>query len=233
MSLFKILIHGGGSIVRGTVNVGSVVKATGLPASEITDTITGAKDSGMSSAFAGFSGRAGADATGHVDSELRAALLAAYGPGPRGGAINISAAAKGEGKSQSTIKRWIKNQATPKDENRAQLLANARKAAATKSGRSAAITTRRNSAAGAKIAKYGARLTISGIQGREGYERDRTVHWDLPPELADEALKAYEDKGDIGLADFMADYANTDAYGNLDDWNVFTFDSVAMDEKAK
>ncbi|MEU6562583.1 hypothetical protein [Nocardia nova] len=233
VSLFKILKYGGGSIVRGTVHIGNVVKETGLPKSEITDTIAEAKDSGMSSAFAGMSGRTGADATGHANSELHDALLAAYGPGPRGGAINITAAAKGEGRSRSTIKRWLKGQAQPKEANRAQLLTNARKAADTKSGRTAAITARRDSPAGAKMAKYGARLTVSGIQGRVGYERDRTVHWELPAELADDALKAYEQDGDIGLADFMADYANTDDYGNIDDWNVFTFDTVTMDEKAK
>ncbi|WP_225731044.1 MULTISPECIES: hypothetical protein [unclassified Nocardia] len=233
IKLEKILRFGGGSIVRGTVDVKNVVTHTGVSAAEVNATITAAKDSGLSNAYAGVSGRSGADATGHTDADLAAALFAAYGPGPRGGAINVTAAAKGEGKSPSTIKRWLTGKAKPKDENRARLLANARKAATTKAGRSKAIAGRRASASGAKMAKYGAKLIVKGIQGRQGYERDRSVTWDLPPELVDDALNAYENGGDIGLADFMADYANTDAYGNLDDWNVFTFDTVALDEKSK
>lgn len=232
--LDRILLHSAGrSIVRGTVNTRAVAEKLKTPEPEIITAVSHTKDSGVSTSFVAVSGRTGANATGHADSELTAALLAAYGPGPRGGAINISAAAAGEGKSRSTIKRWIKGQVSPLPENRAQLLANAHKAATTTSGRSAAIAAQAKSAAGKKMEKYGARLTVVAWQGPETYERWRPVYWDLTPEDAGELMKNYVDKGDVGLADFMADYAMSEKYDFQDSWNIFAWDTVTLDEKGK
>lgn len=233
LSWLKILHLGGGSAVRNTVDVANVAKKTGTPIQQVKAEIATAKKTGRSKVFAGMSGRTGADTTGTPGANLKAALLAAYGPGPKGGQINVVAAANDLGVSTSTIKRWMNNQATPKPENHKALLAAARKAATTKKGRSSAAADLKASASGSKITKYGARLTVSGIQGREGYERERVVVWDLPPELAENALQAWQDGGDVGLADFMADYANSDAYGNLDDWNVWNFDDVSLDPKSR
>lgn len=224
----KMVLLGHGSAVRRTVDIKAVAKGTGLPQSQVKAAVTDLKVEGISAVFKGFSGRETADTTGKPDSDIRAALVAAYGPGPRGGLINVAAAAAGEGKSASTIKRWIAGKAVPLPENRTHLLAAARKAATTKAGRTTVLNTRLSSPAGEKIKKYGARLTVSGVQGREGYERDRTVSWLLPPSMAQDALAAFEKAGDVGLANFMADYANTDRYSNIDDWNVFNFDDVSL-----
>ncbi|MBC7299534.1 hypothetical protein [Nocardia salmonicida] len=233
ISPMKIVRLGGGSAVRGTVDIKAVAEGADVSQKAVKAAVKDLKVEGVSAVFKGLSGREAADATGKTGSDIRAALLAAYGPGPRGGLVNVAVAAKGEGKSASTIKRWIAGKAEPKPDNLNHLLAAARKAASTKSGRTTVVNARLATPAGAKMKKYGARLIVSGIQGREGYERDRTVTWDLPPDLAEDAMKAFEKGGDVGLADFMADYANTDNYSNLDDWNVFSFDHVALDEKAK
>ncbi|MFD6356666.1 hypothetical protein [Nocardia tengchongensis] len=231
ISLIKILFHGGGSIVQGTVNTKKVVKATGTPMGVLKATISDAKATGASKVFGGISGRKNADATGKSDSELRAALVAAFGPGPKGGEVNVAAAAKGLGKSPSTIKRWLTGKSTPKAENRKELLAKARQAASTKKGRAVVVESLKAGPAGAKISKYGAWLKVQAIQGPAGYERDRSIRWDLPPELVDDALAAYTADGDKGFADFMADYANTDYYGNIPDWNVFSWGDVDLDPK--
>lgn len=233
ISRLRILQLGGGSAVRGTVDIKNVARETRTPVKEVKAVVTEAKQTGASKVYAGMSGRKGADTTGRPDTNLKDALLAAYGPGPKGGRVNIAAAAKGLNVSPSTIKRWMNNKATPKPENLNALLTQARKAASTKKGRSSAAADIKASPAGAKMAKYGAKMTVRGIQGREGYERDRTVTWDLPPELADEALQSWENGGDIGLADFMGEYADSDLYGNLDDWNVWNFDDVDLEPNAQ
>ncbi|WP_069162849.1 hypothetical protein [Nocardia altamirensis] len=223
LSLLRIRDTGGGSIVHGTVDVANVATATGVPLDQVVDQVAEAQDTGMARVFAKTTGRIDANSTGRPDSSLLGALVAAYGPGPRGGRVNVAAAAAGEGKSTSTIKRWMKGAAEPLPENRAQLLANARKAATTAQGRRAALSSRRAGSEGSKMSRYGAFLTVHALQGVEEYERQRSVTWELDPDQVEEALQAWEEDGEAGLANWMREYANTEKYGNTENWNVFNF----------
>ena len=61
-----------------------------------------------SSLFRGLTGRQGADVSGKAGTspDLRGMLLAAYGPGARGG-VNTAAAAQDLGVSRRTVERWV------------------------------------------------------------------------------------------------------------------------------
>jgi hypothetical protein len=52
----------------------------------------------------------------------------------------------------------------------------------------------------------GDKLRISGTQGPRAYPRDRQVSVDIDPEQIEAMLTAYEEGGDRGLHDWMADY---------------------------
>lgn len=48
-------------------------------------------------------------------TDLGAQLRGAFGPGPRGGVVNVGQAAKALGKSPSTIRNWISGRSHPRD----------------------------------------------------------------------------------------------------------------------
>ncbi|MCX5046251.1 helix-turn-helix domain-containing protein [Aldersonia sp. NBC_00410] len=218
--------EGGGSIVNGTVDVDNVAKSLGVSKIHVRNVIEQFADTGRSKVFAAITGRSGADTTRHAG--VRGALIAAYGPGKRGGAVDVKAAAKGEGVHSSTVYRWLNGKSTPNTDNLAHLAGTARRAVTTKAGRRRAVQARRSTSEGKHALNYGARLRVTGYQGVEGYERDRTVYWDLDPDQVDAMWNSYVDGGEAGLLDWMRGYAAGDDYGNTEDWNVFHFDDIGF-----
>lgn len=226
VALEKLRDNGGGSIVLGTVDIVNVAKALGVPKSQVKKVIDGFADPSRSAAFAGVTGRKGAD-TGRKPS-IRGALIAAYGPNARGGEVNVRAAAEGVGVHSSTIYRWLNGKSAPNPTHMTHLAAAARRAATNRAERRKAVQARRDSKDGKPTLNYGGRFAVTAYQGVEGYERDRTVYWDLKPEQVEQMWSAYENQGDAGLHAWMREYAAGDDYGNTEDWNVFTFDTISF-----
>lgn len=156
------------------------------------------KDRGLSGKL--FSAMTGRDSGvgGGVADKLRAA----FGPGPRGGAVNTRAAAKALGVSQRQVQRWASGQAKPRSVNVDRINKVHRRAMNTKAGRRQAAAGQRQA-----FAKNGVRLFVSGVQGpvNQGgeYIRARKTYVDLTPEQARQMLDAYENGGAKATMDWM------------------------------
>lgn len=193
------------------------------------------------SLFQGLTRRQGADVSGKAGTtpDLRGMLLAAYGPGARGG-VNTAAAAKDLGVSRRTVERWVAPEgrqriAKPKTDTLQKLTTKSRQSATTQQGRRAAIKSVRESKQGKSIAKYGARVKIKGRQGVAGgggfYIRDRSIQ--IPPDQGGmspsdvEAMwSAYERGGDKELSKWLSGYAS-DKY--VDGWTFESIDNISID----
>ncbi|MEV6774413.1 terminal protein [Nocardia sp. NPDC051030] len=197
------------------------------------------KDPGRRGAlFRGLTGRKSADVSGTAGEtpNLKAMLLAAYGPGKRGGEIDTRAAAKGLGVSQRTVERYVKGEIrNPKPGTLTKLETASRRAATTKAGRARAIEAMRNSPEGKKLLKYGGSITVTGRQGAEGgdgwYIRHcaRTMPTDLstiPPDQIDGLWSAYVDGGDKGASDYLHGLAD-EHY--LNSWTYETISDISID----
>ncbi|MEN4397336.1 helix-turn-helix transcriptional regulator [Mycolicibacterium conceptionense] len=156
--------------------------------------------------YRGITGRRDAD-VGEL-TNVMGMLQAVYGYGPRGSKVNAKAAAEALGVSAATVRRWANGSQQPSPDHLKAIKTAARQAASTKAGRRAATEIFRNSDRGRKALAHGARIHISGYQGPENYawERDRDVSSDpLTPTEIEELLRAYENGGDKGLLDYLAD----------------------------
>ena len=194
-----------------------------------------------SSLFRGLTGRQGADVSGKAGTspDLRGMLLAAYGPGARGG-VNTAAAAQDLGVSRRTVERWVAPEgrqriAKPKADTLRKLSTKSRQSATTRQGRRAAIKSVRESKQGKSIAKYGATVRIQGKQGVAGgggfYIRKRSIQ--IPPDQGGmspddvEALwSAYERGGDKELSAWLTEYASN---RYVDGWTFESIDDISID----
>lgn len=190
--------------------------------------------------FQGLSGRSGADVSGEVAPgtapNLRGMLLAAFGPGTRGGEIDTRTAAKKLGVSQRTVERWVRGDIRqPKPETLGKLVKASRQAATTKAGRARAIKAVRDSKAGKKLQKYGGKITVSGRQGtasKDGWyirQTKRTIPADqdnLAPEKIEGLWQAYIDGGDQGASAYLTDLADQHY---LPGWTYETIDGIDIE----
>lgn len=194
-----------------------------------------------SSLFQGLTGRRGADVSGKAGTtpDMRGMLLAAYGPGTRGG-VNTAAAARDLGVSRRTVERWVAAEgrqriSKPKTETLSKLTTKSRQAATTQQGRRTAIKAVRESKQGKSIAKYGARVQIKGRQGVAGgggfYIRNRSIQ--IPPDQSgmspsdvESMWSAYERGGDKALSKWLSGYAS-DRY--VDGWTFESIDNISID----
>lgn len=159
--------------------------------------------------YRGITGRRDAD-VGEL-TNVMGMLQAVYGYGPRGSKVNTKVAAEALGVSAATVRRWANGSQQPSPDHLKAIKTAARRAASTKAGRRAATQVFRNSERGRKAlagGTGGARIHIGGYQGPENYawERDRDVSSDpLTPAEIEGLLRAYEDGGDKGLLNYLAD----------------------------
>jgi transcriptional regulator with XRE-family HTH domain len=153
-------------------------------------------------------------------------LQAAYGRGPRGGAVNAKAAAQDLGVSPGTVRRWAAGTQRPSLGRLAALRAAARRATTTKRGRRAATADFRSSAQGRQALRTGSKIWVSGEQGVGGYDqayaRDRRVATDITADELEAMLRAYEEGGDRGLREWMTAF--------FDDKYVAGWDFVTIDD---
>lgn len=154
------------------------------------------------------SGRSAADIS--EGATAKGLLQAAYGRGPRGGAVNARKAAEALGVAPSTVRRWAAGTQRPTKEHQGALEKSARRATRTKSGRRAATTDLRASSQGQRMLRGGAKLWVSGNQGvieaGEDYRRDRRVGKDIAPSDIEDMFRAYEEGGDSGLHEWIEDF---------------------------
>jgi hypothetical protein len=180
--------------------------------------------------FRSVTGRAG-DVSGRADADVRGMLTAAYGPGPRGAAINTRAAAQDLGVRQRTVQRWLagdeRQHNRPSDTHLRGLARKARQAATTRAGRRRALAGVR----GSSMTRYGSKMAVRGVQGPTAagrdYRRSRQVLLQLDPDSVTDLLDAYEAGGDKGLVSWLEEYAG-DHY--VDGWGFDSIEHLGLDD---
>jgi transcriptional regulator with XRE-family HTH domain len=217
-----------GSVAAGTVNVDRAAAGLKVPKRQVRETIKQARESHRQTYFRAISGRREADVTGQAGAKEM--LLAAFGRGARGAAVNAKAAADKLGVAVSTIRRWAAGTQKPSAAHRDALQTASRQAATTKAGRKAATADFRSSTQGQKALTGGTSLWISGNQGVGGsdsddYTRDRTVAQAIDVDDVAAMLLAYEEEGDEGLHDWMRQVMH-DKY--VADWGFITIDDFGF-----
>lgn len=198
-----------GSPVNQDVNVDQAAKKLRVSKTAVRNAMKEATAKMSNAFYRGISGRRDADVAERTST--KGMLQAAYGKGPRGGAVNAKAAAEGLGVSAGTVRRWARGSQQPSPEHLKSLQTAARKSTSTKAGRRAATDSFRSSEQGRKALAAGARIHISGYQGPENYawERDRDTTTDpLSAAEIEALLRAYEEEGDKGLRDYLTDIMN-------------------------
>lgn len=151
-------------------------------------------------------------------------LAAAFGPGRRGGRVNVAAAAKALGVTPRTVQRWVSGEIrNPKPGTTKEINRRARQAATTKRGRQRAMAARR----GDRAARRGAQLRVAGTMGPRDYERrGRVVNQALSPEMVDALRQAYEESGDQGLLEFTQQLLDREY---VEDWNITDINDFRID----
>lgn len=218
-----------GSITDKTVNVAAAARDLGVTRAQVRRVLDSEHAAGNNAFFRFATGLAG-DVSGRVDPSLvREQLIAAYGPGRRGAAIDTRAAAKDLGVTQRTVERWIaaegRQRSTPKLASLRRLAGRSRQAATTKAGRSAAVARMRNTSQGKNKANFGGRLTIDGYQGPKGYPRIRAITLDLPPDQVEAMWSAYEAGGQKALLEWVNGRGDEYVQG----WSVNRLDDLRWD----
>lgn len=212
-----------GSVAAGSVDVDRAAKGLKVSKTQVRQALSAAKSEQASVMFRAVSGRESADLG--AAASMRGLLQAAYGPGPRGGAVDARAAAKDLGVSVSTIRRWAAGTQNPSADHQSAVRSKARKASRTKDGRRSATRDFRNSDGGRAALRRGSKLTISGDQGPQDYPRDRSITLDVSADDMEAMLAAYEDGGDAGLHDWMNAYVDANY---LADWEFLTIDELGI-----
>jgi DNA-binding transcriptional regulator YdaS (Cro superfamily) len=217
-------LAGYGSVSNETVDVDRAARGLSASKTAVRQAIRQAKTALSNTFFRRMSGRREADVA--EGASPRGMLQAAYGRGPRGGAVNAKAAAQDLGVSPRTVRRWAAGTQQPSPDHLKALQTSARGATRTKSGRRAATADFRTSPQGSQALRTGSKLWISGEQGvggyDQGYARDRRVATDINPEELEAMLHAYEESGDRGLREWMT--------GIFDDKYVAGWDFVTIDD---
>jgi DNA-binding transcriptional regulator YdaS (Cro superfamily) len=212
-----------GSVAGGTVNVERAARGLGVSKREVQQAIRQAEAAQRNTFFRRMTGRRDADVA--EGASIRGMLQAAYGRGPRGGAVNARAAAQDLGVSPGTVRRWSAGTQRPSPAHLKALQWAARRAATTKRGRRAATADFRASARGRQALRAGDKLRVSGTQGPRDYPRDREVAVDMSPEDVEAMLTAYEEGGDRGLHDWMTDYLDNNYVAG---WEFLTIDDLGI-----
>lgn len=170
-----------------------------------------------------FSGLFGKQLGGGVDvsgkgNDIVSMLRTAYGPGPRGNAVDTRSAAKELGVSQRTVQRWIAakdhQHAKPKPSHLKAIRKASRQAATTKKGRQRHIAKARSSPQARKIDQLGGQLTVKAksgvVSGGKAYVRDRLpVKFKVPPRDIDAMWSAYEQGGEKGFSQWLTSWADS------------------------
>lgn len=217
-----------GSVAAGTVNVDRAAAGLKVPKSQVREVIKQSKGSHRQTYFRAISGRREADVT--TQSSAKGMLLAAFGRGVRGAAVNAKAAASKLGVAASTVRRWAAGKQAPSPAHLDALKSASAKAATTKSGRKAATDDFRSSSVGHAALVGGTTLWISGNQGPGGndsdeYTRDRTIAFPIDVDDLQAMLRAYEEDGDAGVHGWLTDVADQKYLG---DWGYISVDDFGF-----
>ena len=217
-----------GSVAAGTVNVDRAAAGLKVPKSQVRDVINKSREAHRQTYFRAVSGRREADVTNQ--SSPKGMLLAAFGRGTRGAAVNAKAAANKLGVAVSTVRRWAAGKQTPSQAHLDALKSESKKAATTKSGRKSATDDFRSSSDGHAALVGGSTLWISGNQGPGGndsdeYTRDRTVAFPVDVDDVQAMLRAYEEDGDTGLHGWLSEVADQKYLG---DWGFISIDDFGF-----
>lgn len=222
-----------GSVVHRTVRVDDAAEGLGVSKTAVRKVIREAQNELSGRYFRMLSGRDEADFS--ATASPRGLLIAAYGPGPRGGAVDATTAAESLGVSAETVRRWAAGTQQPSAEHLKTLRAAARRSVNTKQGRRAATDALRRSV---KVQKWlqsdRPLIQIEGLQGPSeiDYARQRCIKIDLNlkkhPNRFEDMLDAYVEGGDRGLMAWLTEFAN-DAY--LEKWVFYTIDDLQIGEE--
>ena len=217
-------LAGYGSVSNGTVDIDRAARGLGASKTEVRQAIRQAEAAQSNTFYRRMSGRREADVADGASA--RGMLQAAFGRGPRGGAVNAKTAAQALGVSPGTVRRWSAGTQRPSPGHLAALRSAARRSISTKRGRRAATADFRGSAQGRQALRRGSKIWVSGEQGvggyDQGYARDRRVAADVTPDEIEAMLRAYEEGGDRGLREWMT--------GFFDDKYVAGWDFVTIDD---
>ncbi|HUO37599.1 MAG TPA: hypothetical protein VMU34_07080 [Mycobacterium sp.] len=212
-----------GSVAEGTVNVERAARGLGASNRDVRRAISQAEAAQVNTFHRRMSGRAEADVA--QGASMRGMLQAAYGRGPRGGAVNARAAAQDLGVSPGTVRRWAAGTQQPSPAHSRAVQSAARRAAGTKRGRRAATADFRASSRGQQALRAGDKIWVSGIQGPRDYSRDRQVSVDMTPEDVEAMLSAYEDRGNRGLREWMTGFLDNNYVAG---WEFLTIDDFGI-----
>ena len=162
-------LAGYGSVSNGTVDIDRAARGLGASKTEVRQAIRQAEAVQSNTFFRRMSGRGEADVA--EGASTRGMLQAAFGRGPRGGAVNAKAAAQSLGVSPGTVRRWAAGTQRPSPGRLAALRWAARRSTTTKRGRRAATSDFRSSAQGRQALRGGSKIWVSGEQGVGGYDQ--------------------------------------------------------------
>ena len=220
-------LAGYGSVANGTVNVDKAARGLGASKTEVRQAIRQAEAAQSNTFYRRISGRREADSA--EGTSIRGMLVAVFGRGPRGGAVNARAAAQSLGVSPGTVRRWAAGTQRPAPGRLAAIRQAARRTTTTKRGRRGATAGFQTSTQGSQALRGGSKIWVSGEQGvggyEQGYARDRRVATDISPSEIEAMLRAYEDGGDSGLRDWMREFFD-DKY--VDGWDFVTIDDFGI-----
>jgi hypothetical protein len=213
-----------GSVTAQTIDVDAAAEGLHASKREVRQAINRAETAQRNTFFRRMTGRRGADVS--AAGGVRAWLLAAFGRGPRGGAVNATAAARKLGVSPGTVRRWAAGTQQPTPQHHKALQASARRAATTKAGRQAGTADFRSSPQGRRASRAGTTVWVYGFQGPENYERDREISGiPIDPEQLESLLRAYEEGGERALVSTLADVLNSNY---LADWSLLTIEDFGF-----
>ncbi|MDP7739214.1 hypothetical protein [Mycobacterium paragordonae] len=221
-----------GSASAGSVDVDRAAAGLRVPKAQVREAIKQAKAAQRQVIYRAISGRRSADVSSGTNTT--GMLLAAFGRGVRGAAVNAKAAAAKLGVAVSTVRRWAAGTQQPSAAHLAAVQAESRKAATTKAGRKAATNDFRTSPHGQAALVGGTSLWISGNQGPGGnvedqYTKDRTIRQHIDVEDVEAMLRAYEEGGDEGLHAWLTEVMDQKY---LADWGFISIEDFGFGERA-
>jgi len=195
-----------------SVNVDEAAKGLGVSKKAVRGVIASARTALSDRLLRRLTGRTEADTS--QAATARGMLQAAFGRGPRGGAVDTKAAARELGVAPGTVRRWAAGTQQPSESRLAALRSAARRSTTTKRGRQATIEEFRNSAAGKAALQGGTKVWVYGYQGarRDGktYSRDnRTIYRYVDGPSIEDLLQRYEEQGVDGFRDWLGDFGTS------------------------
>jgi hypothetical protein len=180
--------------------------------------------------FSAFTGRHEVETSGK-STDIHAMLATTYGIERRGKtSIDTRKASKDLGVSQRTIQRWLKEENKPKLDNLKKIQTKSRQAASTKRGRQTALKA---SPKNVHFKKYGAHLTVKGVQGPppgsggKAYTRDRLSQLELDPDTFSALMDAFEQGGEKSAVAYLEGIYN-DKY--VADWSFGTIRELTFND---